>query len=272
MANTPTPSSANVLLGRGQVMFSRFDANGVFNEQFVSLGNCDSFAISVTPDITEMVDYTQQTSAIYASASKKTTIELKISGFEINTKNMALLVLGTASSYTQAAHTAAAQSETLVPAGVTGILGSFFRSPFRKVSATTLVQGANTLVLGTDYEIFDANAGVFHILPNGVTVVDSTAITYNYTAAAMSGGTAADLVLAATTAIIKGSLMYLPNNPAGPQSEVRVWNVALSPDGDIGLISDDFLKWSMKGTLYSDAAGAYGGSTTNPFFEVLPNR
>jgi hypothetical protein len=264
-----TPNSANTLFGRGQVFFDRFDANGVSYGQYVSLGNCDQFAISIVADEVDMTDYTQSTSLPYNRAIKKTTADIKISGFEVSTKNMAILVLGDITTYTQTAHTAAGQTETLVPAGLTNVLGSFFKAPFRSVTAPTLVQGTNTLVSGTDYEIFDASSGTFHILPAGVTVVDSTAITYNYTAAALSGATAKDVVRAGNTALLKGSLLFLPNVATGPQIEVRIYNVSLAPDGDIGLISDDFLKWNMKGSINSDASGTYGGSSVEPFFRTI---
>jgi hypothetical protein len=251
-------------------LFDRYDANGTAHGQFVSLGNCDQFAISTTTDEVDMTDYTQETSAVYNSAIKKTTVALKISGFEISLKNLGILLLGDTTTYTQTAHTATAQSETLVPASLTKLLGTFWRSPFRNVSAPTLVQGANTLVSGTDYEIFDAVAGVFRILPGSVTVVDSTAITYNYTAAVMSGATAQDVIRAANTVNIKGKLLFLGKPATGPIVEVLAWNVSMSPDGDFGMISDDFLKWSMKGTMNSDAAGLYGGSSSNPFYQAMP--
>lgn len=263
-----TPSSSNTLFGRGAVMFDRFDANNVAQGQYIHLGDCDQFAISITTDVAELTDFTSSSSAVYNSATKKTNVNLKISGFEVSTKNMAILVLGDTTTYTQTAHTAAAQSTTLVPASLSNVKGSFFKVARRNISLPTLVQGANTLVSGTDYEIFDASAGVFRILPSSSTVVDATAITCNYTAAVISTSPL-DVVRAGTSANIKGSLMFLPSNSTGPLVEVRAYNVSLAPDGDIGLISDDWLKWNMKGTVNSDSAGTYGGSTSEPYFRTI---
>jgi hypothetical protein len=263
-----TPSSSNTLFGRGAVLFDRFDANNVAQGQYLHLGDCDQFAISITTDVAELKDFTTSSSAVYNSAVKQTNVNVKISGFEVASKIMAILVLGDLTTYTQTAHTATAQTETLVPASLTGVKGSFFKSPFRSITAPTLVQGGTTLVSGTDYEIFDANAGVFRILSAGA-AVDSTAITYNYTATVLTGATAKDVVRAGTSANIKGSLLFLPSNSTGPLIEVRAWNVSLSPDGDIGLISDDWLKWNMKGTVNSDSAGTYGGSTSDPYFRTI---
>lgn len=265
-----TPSSGNTLFGRGAVLFDRFTSSNVQNGQYLHLGNCDNFSISTTTDVARLKDFTTSATADYNSAVKSTDVSLKISGFEVATKIMAILTLGDTTTYTQTAHTAAAQSTTLVPAGLTGVLGSFFKVSRRNISAPTLVQGANTLVSGTDYEIFDASAGVFKILAAGVTVVDATAITCNYTAAVIAAGaTALDVVRAGTTANIKGSLLFLPANSTGPLIEVRAYNVSLSPDGDIGLISEDWLKWNMTGVVNSDTAGTYGGSTAEPYYRTI---
>jgi hypothetical protein len=264
-----TPSSSNTLFGRGAVLFDRFDANGVAQGQYSHLGNCDNFAVSITTDVAELKDFTASSSAVYNSAVKQTNVNVKISGFEVATKVMAVLVLGDITTYTQTVFTAIAQSTTLVPASLTGVKGSFFKVGNRNISLPTLVQGGTTLVSGTDYEIFDASAGVFRILSAGA-AADATAITVNYTAAAIAAGaTALDVVRAGTTANIKGSLLFLPSNSTGPLVEVRAYNVSLSPDGDIGLISDDWLKWNMKGTVNSDSAGTYGGSTAEPYFRTI---
>jgi len=261
-----TPSSSNTLFGRGAVFFDRFTSAGVQNGQYVHMGNCDTFTISSSVDKVTMTDYTQNTSADYASAIKKTNMTLKISGFEVSTKNMAILVLGDTTTFTQTS--ASVTAATLVPASLTGVLGSYFKVSGRNVSGPTVVQGTNTLVSGTDYEISDSKAGLFRILPTSVTAVDSTLITVNYTQAALSGTTAVDVIRAGTTSDIKGSLLFVPNPGTGPQEEVRVWNVSLAPDGDIGLISDDFLKWNMTGSINSDSSGTYGGSSTDPYFRI----
>jgi hypothetical protein len=78
MSLTSTPSPANTLFGRGQIFFDRFDSDGTDHGRFYSLGNCDQFAISTTTDEVDMTDYTQETSAVYNSAIKKTTVALKI--------------------------------------------------------------------------------------------------------------------------------------------------------------------------------------------------
>lgn len=265
-----TPSSGNVLFGRGAVFFDRFTSSGTQNGQFLHLGNCSNFSIATSVDKVTMTDYTQNTSADYASAVKKTNVTIKIAGFEVSKDNMAILVLGDLTTYTQTSGSVTA--ETIAAASLTGLLGSYFQTNNRNISGATVSQGTVSLVSGTDWEIADSKSGLIRILPTSSTVVDGTVLTASYTQAALSGATAVDVVRAGTTSDIKGSLLFVPNPGTGPQEEVHVWNVSLAPDGEIAMISDDFLKWDMVGTINSDAAGTYGGSSTDPYFRIFSGR
>jgi len=260
-----TPSTNNVVFGRGSILFDRFTAGGVRQNQFVHLGNCDNFATSVATDKVTLTDYTSQTSAPYATANKSTTVTIKIEGFELDTKINAMLFMGDTTSYTQALTTVT--TETIAASTLTGLKGSFFTSSLRNVTAATMLFGTATLVSGTDWELFNSYGGVFHVFPTSGTVVDGTVLKVNYTAAALTAP-GLDVIRAFNTASIIGRLLFVPNNTTGPNNEVVVWNCSITPDGDIPLISDEFLKWNMVGTAQSDVAGAYGGSSTNPFMQI----
>lgn len=260
---TYTPSSDNVTFGRGRVLFSPF-VSGAYTGQFKHLGNCDTFSIGLTPEKVTLTDFTQETSAPYKEVVKKTDMPIKISGFEFASFNMKLAFMGSETSYTQ---TAATLTETLAAASLTGLKGSFFRTVKKQISAPTLTQGTTTLVSGTDYEIYDAAGGVVRIIPTGG-VVDSTALSIIYTAAALTGtGARAQIVGGAVTSL-SGRLVFIPQNTTGPGNEVVVWNASITPDGDIPFIGDDFLKWNLSGSVQSDSACTYGGSAANPYFYV----
>jgi hypothetical protein len=263
-----TPSPNNTAFGRGAVLFDRFTAAGARTGEFLHLGNCSNLSIATKVQTIEMIDYTSSTSANYNQAVKKTDIDLKIDGFEISPDVLALIVMGTTTSFTQANATAAGFSTTLVPASLTSVQGKFFSIGARGITLPTLKQGTVTLVSGTDYSLFDPAAGVFQITVGGA-VVDSTAVTANYVQAAFTAGSSSlSVVQAANSATIRGRLWFLPNNTTGPNVELLAWNVSLTPDGDVPLISDDWIKWQMAGKILSDAGGTYGGSTTNPFYQT----
>lgn len=258
-----TPSSDNVLLGRGALFFDRYTAAGV-RTGFRHLGNCDSFAIGIETEKLEMTDYTQQTAANYKEVVTKTNVNLTMSGFEFDPNNLSLALLGDQTTYTQSSQTVT--GETVLAATATGIAGKYVRTAYRDISSVVVKQGETTLTLNTDYEITSAAAGLIRLLPGGG-ATDGTAVTVDYSAAAIS--TALTVVRGATTAAIEGELFFLPNNTTGPNHEVRVFRASLAPNGELGLISDEFGKWTLEGKALSDAAGAYGGSTSNPYFQLL---
>lgn len=257
-----TPSSGNTAFGRGSILFDRIVSGA--RTGFIHLGNCKQFSTSVSTESVDMIDYTQNTSAPYNTALKSTDIELKISGFEFATQVLSNVFMGDVSSITQSAATVT--TETIAAASLTGLKGKFFQVAKRNISAPIMLQGATTLVSGTDYEIYNSYAGVFRILPTGSTVVDGTALKATYVHAALTAGsTALETIRAFNQANVYGQILFLPNNSTGPNWEVQAWYVNLKPDGDIPLISDDWNEWNMVGKVLSDAAGAYGGSTNEPY-------
>ena len=261
-----TPSSDNVKFGRGRIFFDQFIDAGLRNGQFIHLGNCDRFAIGIAPEELTMTDYTTETSAPYKSVTTKIEIPINISGFEFADRNLRLIFMGDQTTYTQTAHTETA--ETMAAASLTELLGSFFQLGKRSItSITEITQGTTTLVDGTDYELYDALAGVVRILPTGSTVADGTALLATYVAAAISTGL--PVIRGATKTAVQGRILYVPANTTGPEDEVTVWNAKLTPDGDVPFISDEFAKWNLTGSVQSDAAGSYGGSSTNPYFQVI---
>ncbi len=263
---TYTPSPNNVTFGRGKIFFAPH-ISGAFGKQWQHLGNCDTFSVGVVPEKVSLTNFMTETSAKYKEVVKSVDIPIKISGFEFATNNMKLMFMGDTTSYTQTASTETL--ETIAPATLTGLKGSFFTTTKRSISSPTLVQGTVTLASGTDYTIEDAERGVVKVLSTSVTVADGTALRLTYIAAALTGTSALTVVRAATDTSVDGRLLFVPDNTTGPDNEVEVWNATLTPDGEIPFIADEFMKWSMSGQAQDDSAGSYGGSTANPYFQII---
>ncbi len=260
----PTPSPSNVFLGRGAVMFDRHV--GGLRNGFKHFGNCDTFALGIETEKLTMKDFTQQTTANYAEVLTSTNVNLSISGFELDAENAAIALLGNTALLSQSAGTVT--TETLVPATYTGVKGKFFNTAFVKISAVIVRQGATVLTLGTDYAIFNALAGVIHILPTSPTVVDGTIITIDYTRAVVNAASDIRQVYGAVLAECVGTLQFVSNNATGQNQRLTVWKASLTPNGELGLISEEFGKWTLSGTALNDSAGQYGGSVASPFFTL----
>jgi hypothetical protein len=262
---TYTPSSDNVMFGRGKILFAAH-VGGATSNQYIHLGNCDTFSIGVVPEKVSLTNYMTETSAVYKEVVKKVDIPIKISGFEFASSNMKLVFMGDTTSYTQTAATIT--GETIATASMTGLKGSFFATTKRSISSPTLIQGTSTLTSGTDYTIEDASRGVIKVLSTGAVVADGTSLLLTYAHAALTGSGALTVVRGGVDTSVEGRLLFLPDNTTGPDNEVQVWNATLTPDGEIPFISDEFAKWNLSGQAQDDSAGTYGGSSSNPYFQV----
>jgi hypothetical protein len=263
---TYTPSPDNVTFGRGKILFAPH-ISSAFGKQWQHLGNCDTFSVGVVPEKVKMTNYMSETSAAYKEVVKSVSIPVKISGFEFATSNLKLAFMGDSTSYTQTASTETL--ETIAPATLTGLKGTFFSTTKRSISAPTLVQGTVTLSSGTDYTIEDASRGVIKVLSTSPSVADGTALRLTYIAAALTGTGALPVVRGAVDTSVEGRLLFIPDNTTGPDNEVEIWNATLAPDGEIPFIADEFMKFSLGGQAQDDSAGLYGGSTANPYFQVI---
>lgn len=264
MTTFVTPSPKLISLGRGMLFFDRYDANGV-RTGLRALGNCSKFSITTSPSTIKVKDYTTETASPYAEIVDATELGIGIEGFEYDENNTALATLGDIATLTQAG--TAVVGEVLATALVTGLKGKYFITAKRNITLVAVKQGATTFVLGTDYTIDDAAMGIIRVLPTGG-ITDGTALTIDYTPTAITG-TGLSVVRGATVASIEGFLAYKPTNSTGRKRECYIYRANLAPDGEFGMISDDVNKWTLKGSILSDAAGAYGGSVSSPYYHLV---
>lgn len=257
-----SPNANNVLLGKGKLLFDRFDANGL-KQGFFHLGNCQTFEISTEDDVIENQNAMIAAGGVYKSVTRARTVNLNVSGFEFSTDSLALALMGDKSTVTQTTGTA---TETLT---TNATKGRFYRVAGRDITITRIEQisGTSTVTLtsGTDYSVYDANAGMIQTLAAGG-VVAATTLVAIYTKADITG---LDAISGAKASEIEGTLVYLPDPATGPKWETTVWRVSFNPDGAVGFISDDFGTWSVVGKVADDSAGAYGGSANFPYYKAI---
>lgn len=259
-----TPSSNLVKLGRGKLLFDRFDDNGL-RTGYIHLGNCDKFSISTSGTTLKMKNFMTNTTAPYAEARTETAVEMSITGYEFSPSVLAMVLSGDKAFATQSAATVTGEA---LATAAQAEKGKLYTTAKRDISAVAVKQGATTLVLGADYEIFHAKRGVIRILPTSSTFVDGTAITVDYTAGAITtSSNAVQVVRGAKSSKIRGRLLFLADNAAGQNDEVEAWNVSLTPDGELNFISDEWAKWALKGSVLDDSAGTYGGSIDSPYYD-----
>jgi hypothetical protein len=231
-------------LGRGKLYFDRFDASGV-PTGLRFLGEADKLEINPSTTVKEYFTMTKAAATKLAQNITNQSHEIDIQLREYHSENLALALLGDKITLTQSSATITGEllSSKAIP-------GYVYQTANRKVSAPTGHTGATALVLGTDYEILDAEMGLIRVLP-GTTQLDGTKpFTLDYTAAAITTGIQ---IQAGTESKIEGKLVFVGDPANGPAIDAEIWRVRMQPSGALALITDDYSMIPLKGEVMDDS-------------------
>jgi hypothetical protein len=251
------PSSENLLLGKGQVFFDRFDVNGV-SQGLNHLGNVETFELTTADDKVQKFSSMSAGAPLYKEVNRRRTITLKITGDEFHPENMALITMGSQAVLVQAATAVVAE-----PVWAATKPGKYFSTAkLGPITAVAVKFGAGTGVLGTDYAIINASVGIIRVLPGTVL---TGAVTVDYTPTAYTSPTGPAVVSGGVSGVVQGRIYFIGDPSTGPKVTVNVWRVNMSPDGAVGLISDDFAQMSLTAAVLDDSAV----HPTSPLYEVV---
>lgn len=248
MANTP--SSDNLLLGKGQCFFSRFDDNGVATG-FRHFGNVETLELTTDDDVLDKYSSQSAEAPLYKRVTRRRTVTLRASLDEFEAHNVALALMGDVAQSTAQAATAVV-AEVLTTTALKG--GYYKTAKMGPITAVTLDNSTTTtpLVLGTDYVIADADLGLIHILATATAVAAGDDITISYTPTAYASGLTQ--ISGGSDNKIEGAFMFVGDPTTGPAYLLEVWKVSVAPDGAIGLISDDYAQFNLTMTVEDDSA------------------
>lgn len=240
------------MLGKGSVMFDRFDANGLLTGA-MHLGNCSKFEIDLKDTRAELYQSLNKSVTLIAAALKQRQPMIHITGTDFNFDHVALATM--ASGATILAQTAQViTAETLISAANTGnCKGRYYRTVNKNLDPlpanVSVKQGATTFVAGTDYILVDPAQGLFYI-PLGSSMATGAAITVDYHT--LVGNF--NQVAGATQGLIQGRLYFSPDPTDGAKIGAEIWKVNLSPNGALGMIADDYGNWTLDGYILDDTA------------------
>lgn len=239
------PSSENLLLGKGQVFFDRFDINGV-SMGFKHLGNVETFELSTTDDKVQKFSSMSAGAPLYKEVNRRRAAVLTLTGSEFHPENMALVTMGDQSELVQAATAVVAE-----PVSPTTVKGAYYMTKkLGPITAVTVTFGATPGVAGVDYAIMNANVGLFRILP-GTALTGAVTIGYTPTAYVVGSGPA--VISGGSAGVIQGAVRFVGDPSTGPEMIVDVWRANVSPNGPVGLIGDDFATLSLTMAILDDA-------------------
>lgn len=254
------PSSENLLLGKGQVLFDRFDVNGV-STGFKHLGNVETFELTTTDDKVQKFSSMAAGAPLYKEVNRRRAAVLNITGDEFHPENMALVTMGDVSTLVQPATAVVAEAVAAVT-----FPGTYFTTKkLGPISAVVVKFGATPGVLGTDYAIINANVGLIRILPGTAL---TGAVTIDYTPTAYVSGSGPKVVAGGTAGVIQGAIKFIGDPSTGPDMIVDVWRANMAPNGAVGLISDDFATLQMTAAILDDSLNHPG----TPLYQIVyPN-
>lgn len=242
-----TPSSDNLLLGSGALYCGLYE-NGQLTGEF-HFGNVTAFSISTADEVKEKYGAIDKSRGLLKAVTTKRTVTLKITGDYFSPENLMLNTMGALGTFTQTAGT-----KTGLTITTSAKKGRFYPLAHRNVSAVVLKSGATTLVEGTDYSV-DAVSGRIFIAPAG-SVTEGSTLTADYSYSTISAST----IEGGKAGLIEAFIRFVGDPAAGPAYEVQVFKVQLTPDGELGFISDDFGSWSLTGKVLADASRPAGES------------
>ena len=199
--------------------------------------------------------------ATYAEVPIGSSAELNMAITEFTKENFALAVIGADAVLTQAADAAVVDRACGPTTAGDVALDVWYDIGALDITVTAVKQGATTLNAAA-YTL-ETSAGLIRLNSSytGVNAaVAGTLITWSGSIAAIVAGDARWTVQALSTASIKGKVVYVSaaNQTMGPRIKVEVWLCGLNPDGALGLITEDFGTFNLKGKVYADTSKAVG--------------
>lgn len=251
------------MLGKGSVLLDIFDANGL-PTGFQHLGNATKFEIELKDEVAELFQSLNKSVTQIASAIKKRQGKVTITGTDFSSGHMAIVNM--AAGKTSLAVTAGTITAETLASATAVKLGRYFYTATPNIdNVGTLpilhggAAGTTLLVAGTDYVVADAQKGLIYFpLTSTVDPAHAVLITYNTLVGAF------DEVAPATVPFQQGHLLFVPDPVDGQKIQVDIWKVNLHPQGQIGLIADDYGNWSLDGEILDNTAN----TPLSPFYKL----
>lgn len=241
-----TPSPDNLMLGAGEVLFDRFDASGA-STGYRHVGNCESLTIAPSVEKLSKKSSMKGKRTVYKEVVIGQEAEITLVLSEYDPENLALAFRGDTINFNQDA--AVGLTNQAINGGVALNFDRWYPLGKKQLSNVVIEQGGPALVLNTDYEL-NAELGLVKILSTGNGAEAIT--TWDGDAAYVSD----KLVRGLASSSILGRLKYFSatDQVSGPRYELDVHKLELAPEGEVGLISEEFGTFTLKGKAQEDTS------------------
>jgi len=245
------------------VFFSRFAADGSFNNQWRHLGNVDKVDLTPAADTKDKTSSMTGLRALLASTVVGLNLEVSLELTEFDPENLALALLGDASTLTQSD---ISRDGASLNGGVAISFGVWYplfatdgdEDPAINPFVLRVSDGSTTSSLeGTDYEVNRA-AGLIRILESGA--LTEAISTWRGSIPGYDSADGLKKVSMLSNGKILGRVRFISADDLlqGPKDNYVFYKCQLTPDGAIGLISDDYAAFTLKCKILQDTARVAG--------------
>lgn len=265
-----TPSSGNLLLGKGSLFFDRINPKTGLPTGERHLGNCPTFTFTSSGETLDLYSSMDHDASLYKSVVKQVTGTGKIELNEYDPINLATVLLGDSQSISQTAGSIAPASPESITVHKNCLykLGGFTTPNSQKFnilkSSIVLSKGATALIEDQDYIVVNALAGVIMFPDNlNTTLVegDTVTLSYNYNSALLRR------IFGGTSTQVEGYLRFIGDPTTGPRYDAEFWHIVVKPEGDVNFIGDDWGKFSLSFECLDDSMN----HASRPFYYIVKN-
>ena len=249
------------MLGKGSILLDIFDPVTGLPTGLQHLGNCTKFELDLKDDIASLYGSINKTVTLIATSLKKREPKVAITGTDFSPPHVAIAQMS-AGKTTLAQTVQTITAETLISAAqAPNAIGRYFRAAQMNAdnvgTPPVLTSNAVVLVAGTDYILVDPVQNLYYIPAGSSIATHAVTITYHTLVGSF------DQVAGATVPFIKGHIVFSPDPVDGQKIGCDIWRVNLNPNGQFGLITEDYGNWTLDGNILDDTAN----HPLSPFYE-----
>jgi hypothetical protein len=252
------------MLGKGSILLDIFDPTTGLPTGLRHLGNCTKFELDLKDDIAELYSSLNKSVSLIETALKKRQPKISITGTDFSFDHLAIAQMSSGKTTASTSATTFTAETLMTSAQTVNSVGRFFRLANLNVDGTgtrpVLTQNSVTLVDGTDWTMPDAQLGLIYIpVGSAIDVTGTHPVTATYHTLVGTN----NFVAAGTVPFQTGHILFDPDPVDGQKIACDIWRCNLNPNGQIGLIADDYGNWSLDGNILDDTAN----HPTAPFYQ-----
>lgn len=224
-----TTTAKDLMIGAGTLYFDRLDKDGNSTGER-PLGNATDFTLTTATEKKEKYSTMSAAKGLLRSVVTKITITAKTKLDYFSPANLAMALMGEEGVYTQIAQTGLDKKFMKITQGM------FYGLGYKNVKSVVVkpIPTGTAYVADVDY-LLDAQTGRIEIIVGGGIAdgsdIDVTFNTEDCVMTKISGGTVSK---------IEGYLHFVGDPTHGPAYEGEFWKVSITPDGDLGFITEDW--------------------------------